>query len=522
MTLALLLLMGCQGVIGDADPIDPMPDPRDPTMPVLPGEPWVAAAPIARLTADEIANTLDDLYGVVEDAPREIGAEGGSIAAYGPVEAIAAFQRAQAVVAEIALDPCAGDRAACTDDLVRTEGRRIFRRPLTEDEVGRYAAAANAASTYEEGARVVLGAMLASPHFLYRAERGDPSRAEGALLPLTDHEVASRLSYALWDSMPDETLLSAADAGELRTPEQIDTQARRMLEHPRARAVVVGFHRYWLGAAETEHVFRDAIEYPAFDEALPSAWIEETDRFVEHVVFEGPGTLAELMTASYTFAPVDAAAIYDAVPDADGRVELPPGQRAGLLTQSTLLATRAPDERVSALYRGAFIYRKVLCAPLPSPPRDIPPLPEADPSASLREQIETMTSVTPCVTCHQSFNDLGFALGHYDALGAYRDTDANDRPVDARVELASPGDLEGVSVDGAVELAQALADSEALRDCYVDTWFRYLAGRPLERTEEANTRTSLQTDFEETDRNVRDLLVALVTSDAFRYLPPPE
>jgi hypothetical protein len=323
--------------------------------------------------------------------------------------------------------------------------------------------------------------------------------------------------------MPDDALLDAADAGELRTADEVAAQARRMLEDPRARRVVRGFHRYWLGAAATENVFRDATEYPAFDPALPADWIEETDRFVEHVIFDGAGTLSELMTANYTFASPAAAAIYEGEPDADGRVELTSSRRAGLLTQSTVLATHAPDERVGGIYRAAFIYRHLLCAPLPDPPVDIPPLPEANPAASLREQVTAMTAVAPCVTCHQEFNALGFALGHYDALGAYREHDANGRPVDAAVELAGPGDLAGVSVDGAVELGQALAESAALRDCYVDTWFRYLSGRAIDASgDDANTRARVQYEFEVADRNVGDLLVALVTSDAFRYIPTPE
>ena len=152
-----------------------------------------------------------------------------------------------------------------------------------------------------------------------------------------------------------------------------------------------------------------------------------------------------------------------------GRVELPAERAAGLLTQSALLATHAPDERTAPIHRGAFLYRRLTCADLPNPPPDVPPLPEADPDASLRDRIATATSVEPCVSCHGQFNGFGFALGRYDAIGAYRDTDVQGHAVDDAVTLAGPGDLAGATVRGAPELGAALASSAVVRDCYVES-----------------------------------------------------
>ncbi|MGE0789783.1 MAG: DUF1592 domain-containing protein [Sandaracinaceae bacterium] len=518
-----LVLTACQGSVleprrpGSSGPGGGSIDPNHPIAPD-PQPPSVAAAPMARLTALEIRNTIRDLYGDEAAAlvPAGSGYGGASLEDYAAIDAVAAFQTAESVAALVSSRPelvtCdPTDRDACTEEIVRAQALRIVRRPMTDAEADRYVAAAASQASFDDGLYVAIGALLASPDFLYRLERGDASGDGGGVRPLTSYEMASRLSYAIYRSLPDDELFAAAAADRLRTEGDVRDQVRRMLADPRAREVVVGFHTWWLHLDEGRSAFREPERYPEFTGDDPDRWIAETERFVEHAVFDGEGTLGELLTASYSF------------PDGDARMDLPPSERAGLLTQTSILGGHVPNDRVAAIYRGAFVYRRMLCAPLGDPPMNIPPLPEADPHASLREQIEVATSEEPCVSCHGDFNPYGFALGRYDAVGRTIDADDNGAPIDTEVRLTAPAELAGVTVNGAVELANELASSAALRDCYVDNWFRYLHGRDVDPgAGDAYTRLLAQYDFEVADRSVEELLVALLSSHAFRYLHTPD
>lgn len=531
LTLAslCLLLVACQGSFADEVPWRPAgaPPTIDPDNPVAPPEqpPSVSDAPMARLTELEISNTLRDLYGdeagALAGEPNQFA--GASLESVTAVDAIAQVQLAEAVAElvhqrpdVVTCDPA--DRDACTAQIVREQGLRILRHPIADARVDRYVAAAATQSSFEAGVYVVLAALLTSPDFLYRIERGAEG-SSGGPRALTSWEVASRLSYAIWRSTPDDALLEAAAADELRTREQVQAQVRRMLDDPRARPVVVEFHRWWLHLEQGRNVFRDAEDYPSFAEDDPSRWIAETERFVEHVVFDGEGSLYELFGASYSLVDPELAETYGvSSSDPDAPTELPAAERAGLLTQASIVGGHAPDERVGAIYRGAFLFRQVLCGDIADPPAEIPPLPEADPHASLREQIEVATqSNQPCMSCHDQFNPLGLALGRYDAIGRFGDLDANGIAVDDAVVLTGPGDLRGIEVTGGVELSNELASSAALRDCYVDQWFRYLTGRAPGPADQYS-RSLAQYELEVADRDVRELLVSLLSSDALRYV----
>lgn len=529
----LLLSTACQGSFdadapwrptgapGSIDPNDPRPPREQP--------PAVDAASMARLTDLEIANTLRALYGeeAAALAGDATGFAGASLEPVTAVDAVAQVQLAEAVAQlvhqrpdVVTCDP--SNRDGCTAQIVREQGLRILRHPVEDARVDRYVAAAATQSSFEAGVYVVIGALLSSPDFLYRLERGRDAES-GAPRALTSYEVASRLSYAIWRSMPDETLFAAAADDALQTREQVQAQVRRMLDDPRARPVVVDFHSWWLQLEQSRNVFRDPEAYPSFDEDDPGRWIAETERFVEHAVFDGEGSLYELFGANYSLVGPELAETYGVdASDASTPTELPAAERAGLLTQASMTAGHAPDVRVGPIYRGAFLYRQVLCGDISDPPADIPPLPDADPHASLREQIELTTqSNQPCAGCHDQFNPLGFALGRYDALGRFAALDVNGSEVDDAVVLQGPGDLRGVAVTGGVELANEIAASAVLRDCYVDRWFRYLTGRDPGPSDQYS-RSVAQYEFEVGDRDVRELIVSLLSSDALRYVAAPE
>lgn len=542
-TLLSLVVIGCNGIITDPgatadNPVSPTAvppssiDPDDPRLPPPPAVPDVASTPTARLNPTEIRNSIEDLFGPAALDGVSLGdsAEGVLVTPVSATDAISVFFTAEAIAQNVVTSgqatSCTPDApaqwAGCFDEVLQTWGRRLFRRPPTDTEIQRYIAEAMTADTYEEGLFVIVATLVASPKFLYRPELGDPATSTGAVRLVTQYELASRLSYGIWQSTPDEALLDAAAAGELANREQIEAQVQRMLEHPRARQTVARFHAWWLDLDHAANLFRDQSEYPAFEEDMPSAWVAETKAFAEHVAFDSQGTLQELVTATYTLADPSVAAVYGGT-DGGGLVELPANERAGILTHAALLAAHAPDERTAPLYRGAFVYRKVLCGDLHDPPPGVPPLPEEDPDASLRDQTSTATtSGEPCVGCHARFNAYGFALGNFDAIGAFLQTDANGHAVDPAVTLGGPGDLAGAQVANPADLGQVLAQSAALRDCYVDRWFRYLTGRDIEPANgDEYSRLSAQFGFETANRDIQALIVELHTSDALRYVRAP-
>jgi len=412
--------------------------------------------------------------------------------------------------------------AACNDQIVRGVGKRVFRRPLSDTEVARYVTTAGMAKSFDDGVRIALSAMLASAKFLYRVEMDNAGAAPDTTRPLNGYETASRLSYALWQTMPDAELFQAAEGGALVTADQVRSQARRMLESARARVVVADFHAWWLKADSAERVFRDVKAYPAFQNGTTQAqWIDEMRTFAQKVVFDGPGSLVELFTAPYTYAHADLAGIYGGTVDAEGKVAIGADQRSGFLTQGAVVAAHGDSEFTSSIYRGAFLFQNVLCAELPPPPDNVPPL-EKDANATVRRQVELGTGAGMCMSCHNLFNPMGFALGNYDGIGRFTATDANGKTIDAKATLTGPDDLENVEVQGAAGLGKALGGSAVVRDCYVDKWFEFLTGRRFDvMNGDQYSALSTQFEFETAQRDVRALLVQMVSSMGFRHVRTP-
>lgn len=420
-------------------------------------------------------------------------------------------------------DACHAD----ADGFVRRFGKLAHRRPLLDGEVAAYlevfeqgTALGDVPYSPQDGLELVVETMLQSPYFLYRVEFGLAEPKDGDVVELTSYEIASRLSYLLWNTMPDAALFEAADADELRTPAQIEAQARRMIETPRAREAVKNFHRQWLRLDEIQPRIaangKDFDVYPDYRAKYLPMWRTETEAFLDHAIFEQDADVAALFTASYSFMNAELAEFYGVSGPTDDefvRVELDPSKYAGFLTQAGLLALHAKPDRSSPIHRGKFVREVLLCQSPPPPPDVVPEAPTVDETKTTREQFTQHSEDDLCAGCHQMMDPIGFGFEHFDGIGRYRETEWG-LAIDASGELLGT-DVNG-TYDGVVELAQRLASSDQVKDCIVKQWFRFGYGR-AETKEDTCSIDVIRQAFAAADYDVKELIVALTMTDAFRY-----
>jgi hypothetical protein len=362
-------------------------------------------------------------------------------------------------------------------------GERAFRRPLTEQEISSHSALFEQAATlfqggdaFVNGAELVLRAFLQSPHFLYRVESS--TQATDKKIWLSGYEVASRLSYGLWNTMPSTELFAAAKGGELSTPEGVEKWTRSMLQDARAKGPLVGFHEQLFNVVNYGTIAKNQTLYPTFTEALAPVLRDEARRFFEEIVVTRGASVKGLLTMPVTFVNDQTAQFYGLAPSYGTqltRVDLDPTKRAGILTQIGFLSKYGSQSQSDPILRGVHISLDIVCSALPAPPNDIPPLPALQDGQTNRQRVELLTSKSPCSSCHAPFiNPLGFALENYDAVGQWRDTD-NGQPVNAAASFQIDGQT--VSYDGPVELSQMLAKSPSVHRCYSKNWLEYVMGR---------------------------------------------
>ncbi len=504
------------------------------------GDPSPGASPIRRMSAWEYDNTIADLLGDHENPSASFPQEGGSgfdnnadVSAVTRLMAGKYMQAAEEVAARAVADlgtllPCdpaangGADERACIEQWVDAFGPRAWRRPLTAEERTAMLALFDEVRVGEDVAgatSLVLQAFLQSPHFLYRVELGVPGEQGAAAVRLTDYEMASRLSYLLWGSMPDDVLLAAAAAGELGSAEALEAHARRMLDDPRAHRMVEHFHEQWLGTIRLATLDKDPVEFPDWTPALSAKQVQETAAFVDHVFFSGEGTLDELLTASYTFVDAELAEHYGLpAPAGTGlqQTEVVGGaQAAGILSLGGVLSAYSKSNRTDPIKRGLFVREQLLCQIPPPPPDDVPLLPpELDEDATTRDQYEQHRSDPACKGCHILFDPIGFGFENFDAVGRWRTTE-NGLPIDASGEVTAidnAGEFDGVQA-----LGQQLAASDDVAECVTRQWFRFAYGRTESaELDECNVDT-LTTSFAESGHDLRELLVALTQTDAFMF-----
>ena len=361
-------------------------------------------------------------------------------------------------------DPRVAGRSACAVLFIEDFGFRAFRRPLSQDDVDRYAALWEAVAVddgFTTGVRWVIAAMLQSPHFLYRSELGVK---QGGAFQLTDWELASALSYDLWGAPPDDALLDAAADGLLSTPDGLAAQVARMREDPRTTEITADFVEAWLHLGALETVSREGLD-PALRESL--RW--ETRQLVSDVAGQD-GTLSDLVLAEHTFADDVLAEHYGF--DAPGRIDLSGTPYGGLFTQGSVLTAHGRHTGSSPVQRGVVVRERMLCEPLPPPPANVDASPpEIDPNSSTRELYTEHARNPKCAECHDLIDPIGFGFEHYDQLGRYREMDGVHRINDS-------GDVDGAPFAGPDGLAAILLDDPRFRSCFVQTWRRHATGAP--------------------------------------------
>jgi uncharacterized protein DUF1592/uncharacterized protein DUF1588/uncharacterized protein DUF1595/uncharacterized protein DUF1587/uncharacterized protein DUF1585 len=504
-------------------------------------------APIRRLTRFEYNNAVTDLFGDLTAPasslpPETIGRVGnvfGNDADLQSVSDTLALQwdsvaegvatRATTTPAGLAKLPSCMSNAAPDDTCARTVidsvASRAFHRAIAPTEVDAFLALSKAArgtSTFASGIAAVIEAVLQEPEFLYRVELGTPATDQPTLRRPTGDELAARLSFLFWGTIPDAALRTAAVNGDLATPQGVMTQAKRLVEAPQARSVVRFFFDNLLPISGLTNLARDPTLFPAYA-MIGSSLREETQQFLDHQIFDpgSAGTWASALTAPYTYVNGPLATFYG-IPGVTGnsfqRVQLPDTtKRLGLLTQSGILTGTITTNKSNPVLRGSFIANKMLCRSisLPTDPAILAQvkLPSDVSGATARERFSAHSAQAVCHTCHQQLDPFGFAFENYDPIGQWRDTEGGET-IDAKVTL--PGTT--TTVNGPIDLVKNLATMPDAQTCFAQHWLEFGYGKTLDSGDEC-TQAAINSAFLKTGGNVKQLLLDLTQTDAFLYLP---
>jgi hypothetical protein len=381
--------------------------------------------------------------------------------------------------------PVKGPRdASSARKILARLARRAFRRPVAEKDVEELvrlvAAVQKDGDSFEEGLCLAIQRLLISPHFVFRVEKGPPAGQGEDRYGISQHELATRLSYFLWSSMPDEELLRRADLGKLREPGVLEAQVRRMLKDARSRALVENFGGQWLQTRALEAHTPDRTRFPEFTDYTRMSMKQETELFFEHIL-RADRPILDFLDANYTFLNRRLAEYYQ-VPGVKGhefrKVDLTGTPRGGVLAQASVLTVSSYANRTSPVLRGKWILDNLLNAPPPPPPADVPSLDERPlgESVSLRVQLEKHRANPACASCHARMDPLGFALENFDAIGRWREKDGK-LPIDTSGALP-----DGRSFKGYKDLRAILkADPGAFTECLAEKMLIYALGRGLGR-----------------------------------------
>jgi hypothetical protein len=521
-----------------------------PPAPVNPSETTNLAGPrsLRRLTLLEYANTIRDLLGVAAPASRgggfsvDIPSTAGfldgakitsSVDAKQFVDASEAL--ATAAVAKLGdllpggcfpVPAAAGAQDDCARKFIETFGLRAYRRPVTVAEAAdmfdfyKALRGGEVAASFGDAIKDLIAGIIQTPQFLYRWELGEAPIKDGPLFRLNSWEIASRLSYFLWASMPDDRLFTAARNGELQNLDRIAQEARRMLGEARAKDAVRDFHLQWLDVEGLPDMQKDP-SFAAYTPETAQSMLNETAELASSILLgpQATGKLGDLFSSPSSIIDGRLAKVYG-VGSVTGedlrRVALDPEQRAGLLTHGSFLAAHADADLSHPVKRGVHIARNVLCLELPDPDGlEIPELPAPRPNQTTRERYAAHEQGA-CAACHIKIDTVGFAFENYDATGGFRTTEAG-KPVDSSGTVSLPsGDIRFTR---GIDFIKAVAGTPELRGCVARQWLRYVLRRQ-ELPEEAGSLEAIDRAFEASGWDVRELLVAVTRTRAFTHRKP--
>ena len=493
-----------------------------------------AAAPIARLTNTEYRNTLRSLLPDLSlpqvSLPADVVVEGfdNNAKAQTPSAALIEQYGASAeavgdsVVAQLHdILPCSATTAdndpdGCAMTFVDSFVSRAYRRPLQAAERTRYLSLFQAANTeygFDTAVGMLVQAALQSPHFLYRVE---PAAAG----PLDGYALASRLSYFLWDDMPDEELLDAAVSGALGRTAGVEEQARRMLADAKARPAVASVFRQWLRFDKMERMPKNVDLFPEWNDQVASSLRSGTERFVDRVFWDMDGSLEALLTDTSSYVDQNTAPLYGVRGQFTSLTLMDTNaqQRSGILTQVGLLAAFAHETTDSPILRGVFVMDRLLCSPPAPPPPGVTGSIVENPSTTgmkltTRDRVAMTHESGECASCHHTIDGYGFGFSHYDAIGRWRDTE-NGLTVNAAGWIENTQDANG-TFNGAVELGQRLAKSTQVSECASSQWYRYSLGLGAADVDSCNL-APIAKAFADSGGSLKELMINIATSEAFR------
>jgi hypothetical protein len=502
----------------------------DNVLPHGPGNLSTASASVARrLSRTELGNVIADALGddrgavgkyLAEDEYRpfdnDYTVQNASRALIESLEALAADVATRAMSPEhraklVPCTPTGADDAVCLRQTIETLGRKLYRRPLSEEQIAAYLTlqrfateqVAGVTNDFHTAVNLVLRSMLQDPEVLYRIETGAPT-AEPGIYQLDAYEVASRLSFLLWGSGPDDALLDSAKAGELLSPSSRSTQAARLLGQPRARTQLERFHAMWLGYRAI----------PASAE-LASAFNTETNKLIEKVLFDQPSSYLDLFTSNQTYVNDLLATQYGLPAPAGGQgwVTYASDERAGILSHGSVLAAFSKFSDTSPTQRGIFVQTRLLCNKVQPPPANVnvDQPPTSDDAVCKLDRYDAHRELASCRACHGMLDPIGYGLENYDIGGRYRTHD------DGHEECTLPGvgSLPGVGdFSGPGQLAKLLVESGELEQCFVQHLLSYAVGREL-RPEEDAARDQLLASFKADGYALPLTLSKLVADERF-------
>jgi hypothetical protein len=443
------------------------------------------------------------------------------------LQALAAGKTAGKLSIPCATPTTSAAETTCATQFITAFGLEAYRRPVAAGEqtdlLTLFTKVRGLGLSFSESIGAIVKSMVQSPNFLYHWEIGPTPPAVGSdgLAPLTPWQIASRLASTLWETTPDDTLLQAAQAGQLTTPAQVATQVTRMLADPRAANGLFYFHEQWLfnfgsqGRDLTQPLSKSS---PLFTAAVAQGVATEFSDFVSSV-YTGDGTLKSLFTAPYTYVNHDLGAIYGVTGPATGfaKVALDSTKRGGIFTQTAFLATLADDGADNPVYRGVSIYLRVLCGAVGPEPNNVPPV-NFIATGTTRQMFEVHGMASCAISCHSLIDPPGFAFENFDGVGSYRTTDAN-QPVDATGTFVTPANAT-ITFQNGLDLSAQLAQSAEAQACVDRQWMRFILGRSETTAESGSMSLAFQKAAATAGFSLRDLMATLIQSKAFMYRLP--
>jgi len=529
-------------------------------------------APLRRLTTYEYNNTIRDLLGdtsspgsalppQVDTSQNLFGNDADEqspssllIEKYQSVGEAVAQKATASTTALGKLHTCASSvttstEEACARSIATALAPKAYRRTVATTEIDELVTlykgirALASSVTFGTGVQAMIQAMLQAPEFLYRVEQGTPVTGNNAVKRVGGREMATRLSYFFWQTMPDAPLFQAADAGMLDTSDGVMTQAKKMLDDPRSHPMMAFFFDNLLPLPDLSAQTRSTTLFPSFSSSIGSAMRAEVQRVLEYEIYENTSQVAApytagswpaILTLPYTFVNEALFNYYGSTAFASGtskvtgttltKVNLNTSQRRGLLTLGGMMTGLTTTDLTNPVLRGSFIINKLMCRNLSVPAGLNPTTPDPYSGKTARERYGLHSAMATCAACHKMIDPLGLPFENFDAVGQYRTAEhwvdpntqmAYDTPIDASGSVTG---VDGSAANGA-ELVSLLAKSDEVQSCFADHWLNFVYGRSLGKDDDACNRQSINTAFSKGGYNVKQLLLALTQTDGFLYRP---